>query len=473
MNAAELREKLAAGKLKLVAKQAKKSQVWNHFLEVVDAHTLSSVGYVQCKNCKAFFAYDGGKTGTSHLNRHKCKTAGNTTAITSFFAEKKTQVSSSVKDNVTTACVKWCAKDMRPFDVVCDDGFIKVADELIAIGAKYGSVSAKTVIPHPTTVSRRISEVANELREALMPEIQSAMKDGRCSMTLDMWTDDYKKVAYITATVHYVSAKWELRSLVLFNSDFPPERKTGENIRKEVVRRCAKLGIDEGMLSNVVFVTDQGANIINALRPYARMNCSAHVLNTILRNTFDEGYLTRELPELLEQLQKVKAVVTFLKQSGLASQLPHGVCQEVSTRWNSKLTMIKSVLTQYDEIESLLDSRGNLLLEDVNKALLVEVVDFLEPFKEASEKLEQDKVVTLPLVLMYYAKLKKHLTTTLTDSPGVCKLKSRTLEFLELKLTVGELHKISTFLWPPFRHLRMLDEQDRKNVHDRVRRNAD
>ncbi|KAH9367076.1 hypothetical protein HPB48_021787 [Haemaphysalis longicornis] len=199
------------------------------------------------------------------------------------------------------------------------------------------------------------------------------------------------------------------------------------------------------------------------------MNCSAHVLNTIIRNAFDDGYLTRELPELLEQLQKVRAVVTFLKQCGLAGELPHGVRQEMSTWWNSKLTMIKSVLTQYDKIESRLDSRGNLLLEDVNKALLMGVVDFLEPSKEASEKLERDKVATLPHVLMYYAKLKRHLTATLTDSPDVCKLKSRTLEFLELKLTVGELHKISTFLWPPFRHLRMLDAQDRKNVHDRVR----
>lgn len=93
MNAAELREKLAAGKLKLVAKQGKKIQVWNHFLQVVDAYTLLSVGHAQCKSCKAFFAYDGGKIGTSHGNRRKCKTAGNTT---SFSAEKKTQVSSSV-----------------------------------------------------------------------------------------------------------------------------------------------------------------------------------------------------------------------------------------------------------------------------------------------------------------------------------------------------------------------------------------
>ncbi|KAL1447265.1 hypothetical protein MTO96_028597 [Rhipicephalus appendiculatus] len=99
---------------------------------------------------------------------------------------------------------------MRPFDV-CDDGFLKVAYELIAIGTKYGSVSGRTMIPHLTTMSCRVSEVANELREAVMPEIQSAMKKGRCSMNLDMWTDDYKKVAYITATAHYVSVKWELK----------------------------------------------------------------------------------------------------------------------------------------------------------------------------------------------------------------------------------------------------------------------
>ncbi|KAL1484246.1 hypothetical protein MTO96_032681 [Rhipicephalus appendiculatus] len=108
--------------------------------------------------------------------------------------------------------------------------------------------------------------------------------------------------------------------------------------------------------------------------------------------------------------------------------------------------MLMSVLTQYDAIENLLDSRGNLLLEDVNKALLTEVVEVLEPFKEASEKLEQDKVVTLPPVLMYYTKLKKHLAAASTDSPEVCKLKSRTLEFLEIKLPIEELRKIATFL---------------------------
>ncbi|KAH8024539.1 hypothetical protein HPB51_025458 [Rhipicephalus microplus] len=215
--------------------------------------------------------------------------------------------------------MKWYAKDVRPFDVFCDDGFLNVADELTAIGAKYESISATTVIPRPLTVSRRVSEVASELREVVMPEIQSAMKEGRCSMTLDMWTNDHKKIAYITATVHY------------------------------------------------------------------------------------------------------------------------------------------SVLSQYDAIGNLLDSRGILLLEDVNKTLLTDVAYFLEPFKEASGKLEQDKVVTLPLVLMSYTKLKKHLTTDSTDSREVCQLKSRTLKFFQIKLPVEELHKVAAFLWPPFRHVCVLN----------------
>lgn len=414
-------------------------------------------------------SYDGGKTGTSHLNRHKCKVPAECTPITSFFSEKKPSITASVKQNVTTACVRWCAKDMRPFDVVCDEGFLKLADELISIGARHGIIAAKYVLPHPTTLSRKVAEVAEELREAIKPAVRQAIEEGRCAFTVDMWTDDYKKVAYITATAHYVNDEWELVSLVLFTCDFPPEKKTGDNIRKELVRRCAKLGYEEAILENVVFVTDQGANIINALRPYTRMSCTAHILNTVLRHTFDDEYLAEQLPELQKSLKKVKAIVTFLKQSGLCNQLPHGVCQEVSTRWNSKVAMIKSLVTQYEDIESLLDSRGNTLMEDLNKAALKDVVNFLEPFKEASEKLEQDKQPTLPLVLLYQRKLKGHLTPVAADTRTISQLKKRAAQFLETKLQLEEIHYVATLLWPPFRQLRALKEAERTAVFSTVR----
>ncbi|KAH7933304.1 hypothetical protein HPB49_011314 [Dermacentor silvarum] len=127
---------------------------------------------------------------------------------------------------------------MRPLDVVCDTGFFSLADELIVVGARRGIVPAKDVLPHPTTVSRKVAEVADTLRESLKPDIHKAMEE-RCACKVDMWTDDYKKVAYTSVTVHYINKKWELMRLDIFTSDFPPDKKTGENIRKEIVRRCA------------------------------------------------------------------------------------------------------------------------------------------------------------------------------------------------------------------------------------------
>ncbi|KAH7964694.1 hypothetical protein HPB49_000716 [Dermacentor silvarum] len=155
------------------------------------------------------------------------------------------------------------------------------------------------------------------------------------------------------------------------------------------------------------------------------MDCTAHILNTILRHTFDDVYLIQHLPELSKQLKKVKTIVTFLKQKGLSNQLPHGACQEVSARWNSRLAMIRSIVGQYDEIESLLETRNNTLMEGVDSATLKDAVNFFEPFREASDNLEQEKLPTLPLVLLYYRRLKA--VSPGDDIPVVKKLKGSTV----------------------------------------------
>ncbi|XP_077497378.1 uncharacterized protein LOC144107994 isoform X2 [Amblyomma americanum] len=147
-HATRLKNEIAAGKLKLISKQARKSDVWNKFFELVDAKTLSPSGHVQCKSCQRFLSYDAGKTGTSHLNRHKCKpTAEHTPATPST-------VPASIRDNLMAAFTNWCAKSMRSFDIFSYDEFLKLADNLIATGAHYGSVSAEQLLPHPCAVTR-------------------------------------------------------------------------------------------------------------------------------------------------------------------------------------------------------------------------------------------------------------------------------------------------------------------------------
>ncbi|KAH7978216.1 hypothetical protein HPB49_004835 [Dermacentor silvarum] len=87
---------------------------------------------------------------------------------------------------------------------------------LLAAGARYGTMSAKKLLLHPTTVNRKAAQVAGDLRETLRPVIKAAMEKGHCSMTVDMWSDDYKKTAYITASAHYVNDDCELISLVIY-----------------------------------------------------------------------------------------------------------------------------------------------------------------------------------------------------------------------------------------------------------------
>ena len=54
----------------------------------------------------------------------------------------------------------------------------------------------------------------------------------------------------------------------------------------------------------------------------------------------------------VQEIDKCKGLVTYLNQAGLNTRLllPHTAKQEVCTRWNSQLTMLRSVATEWDEV---------------------------------------------------------------------------------------------------------------------------
>lgn len=67
-----------------------------------------------------------------------------------------------------------------------------------------------------------------------MLHIKENVDENRCSMTLDLWSDDYLKRNYLTITVHYIDRIWsKVHGRVLCTSHFTME-KTGENILLEV-----------------------------------------------------------------------------------------------------------------------------------------------------------------------------------------------------------------------------------------------
>ena len=65
---------------------------------------------------------------------------------------------------------------MQISETIAGEGFVGLAQSLITLGVKYGQVSAKDVLPHPTTVSRKITDVAAKVKqETVMPEIQNCL----------------------------------------------------------------------------------------------------------------------------------------------------------------------------------------------------------------------------------------------------------------------------------------------------------
>ncbi|KAG0445660.1 hypothetical protein HPB47_003639 [Ixodes persulcatus] len=133
--------------------------------------------------------------------------------------------------------------------------------------------------------------------------------------------------------------------------------------------------------------------------------------------------------------------------------------------------MLKYVCFQFEEIEALLESSNNLVMESANKTTLNELIEFLQPFKDASDALGEEKRPTLPLVVLYASALKnnlKHAPVSVVEAVEIEKIKVRARHFLDTKLKISLLHKTTTFLWPQFRQLCMLPENERLEVYTHI-----
>ncbi|KAG0422728.1 hypothetical protein HPB47_001467 [Ixodes persulcatus] len=111
-------------------------------------------------------------------------------------------------------------------------------------------------------------------------------------------------------------------------------------------------------------------------------------------------------------------------------------------------------------------------MESVNKKTLNHLIEFLQPVKNASDALEEEKRPTLPLVVLYASALKNHLEHapgSAVEALEIEKINARARHFLDTKLNISLLPKTATFLRPQFRQLCMLNEGERLGIYAHVR----
>lgn len=476
MDVEEVKRRLALGEFMLVEPVNARSEVWKHF-EHVHNEKNEAVGYVKCKKCDVMLKYDSKTTGNSSLNRHverSCKRADQSQTSMSMFVTAPKAIPAKVKQTVTDKCVSFCCKDIRPFNAVNGEGFTELAQELIYVGAAFGRVPAGSVIPTHKTIASRCIDMAEEKRDELVQTLNHVLQNSTVAMTTDMWTDDYRKISYLTITCHFINNKMELVNKTLTTAMFPiEEAKTGENIRREILRLLVtKFGVHASALNKIVWVTDEGANIKLALRPYQRLDCIDHLLNTVLRHGLDITALSNpdSAPDIAGTITAAKALVRYVKQSGLAAQLTTTLLQMGDTRFSTVYLTLTSIRATYQELLEKLEERGERArLDQIAPDTLGFLIDFLRPFYEAQRELEGDKYPTLNRVCLWVEKIKRHCQPNALDSPQQAVVRKRHEDWLARKVIIQDLHKIATFLWPKFNQMRMMTPTERNALYAHVR----
>lgn len=143
---------------------------WKSFVRIQDDKE-DIIPYVQCIKCLTVLVYDSTKTGSSTHKAHAetCFGGGSPSLnksqdITSMM-NKANRVPADAKHHFIEACAAFCSYDLRPFETVNGNGFELLCQSLLDVAYNNSyRIKAADIIPDPTTVSRRVKNLAEGMR---------------------------------------------------------------------------------------------------------------------------------------------------------------------------------------------------------------------------------------------------------------------------------------------------------------------
>uniref|UniRef100_A0A3P9IHA7 HAT C-terminal dimerisation domain-containing protein n=1 Tax=Oryzias latipes TaxID=8090 RepID=A0A3P9IHA7_ORYLA len=284
--------------------------------------------------------------------------------------------------------------------------------------------------------------------QTAIPEKYLSVKDGVIqelkyvdyfSVIADMWSS-INNMPYMSLTIHYLRANWELISKCL-ETVFTPESHTADNLAEALRSSYQEWSLDERKLQRT---TDNGANIVAAVRKlgWTWLNCFGHNLHLALTNL-----MKTEKDRTARAMGVCRNLVTAFSQSWQKKkklqkeQVEHNLPQHglvlVSCAWGTKQKMVARILEQIPAIRRVLmdDRRSQHLiptwqdievLESINAALK-KVADF-------TAALSSEKTVTVSSVLPVLQLLTEDiLLPTNEDTELTRNIKQKMIEVLKDK----------------------------------------
>lgn len=318
------------------------------------------------------------------------------------------KISKGQKSSIDNDLLGLFTKGFQPFSLVEEESFKKFARWIPGYELPSRKHVSSTLIP--------------KLYEKTKAQVKQCLSNPdmviKICFTVDLWTSRANE-SYIAITGHYITADFEMKSVLLACDHFS-DRHTSANIQEFMVNTAAEWNLT-GKINFVI--SDNAANVQRALQDlgWKHYGCYGHTLNLIVQNA---------LTCVQETLDKVKTIVRFFKKSTLASEkllkyqkneneaaIPLKLKQDMPTRWNSTFHMINRFIEVQSAIKSTIAVIGKDLpiIPNEEWTLLEQLSIVLKPFDDITSAMSGEKYITGGSVIIITRCLIKTCEKLLTD----------------------------------------------------------
>lgn len=158
--------------------------------------------------------------------------------------------------------------------------------------------------PSRTTLTR---SALTDVYFEMVPVIKEIVKDIKyCSITLDLWTDSYKRNGYITFNLSFIDDDFKLHNINL-KTGLMPIKHGAVEIAEEYFRALNAFGVQN---VSIYVVSDKGANVVKFINDQNldHQYCLGHGIHNLVNV---DGFAA--VPEIADVLKKVKKVVKKIR----------------------------------------------------------------------------------------------------------------------------------------------------------------
>lgn len=409
------------------------------------------VDYVQCKICKVLRTFNP-ENGTTALKRHKCKKIGENEVVYKIISPED---ANEIKNNLLRKSMELCAADMISTGIVSGTGFLKFAQALVDVGDRYGNIDLNGMFPKKHFLTHCIRNLRVDEEPKLKENFEIALKKKYCSISVTSHATIDGNNRFIANSIYFDNELTKLTKKTIFTVQFN-EYDNVEKFKSDFINKLKSFGCNEKDFKNISVVTPYKDIFVDTFEEtFVRMDCVAFIISSFLKPFADSA-------EIGEIFCNCKEIASYLIKTGKETKLKFKIVEDMDS-WDRKIFMIQKLNINYNEVMKLLSEEKQQTLK-FNQNLAEELVKVFEVFIDALDDLQSNSYPTLNKVLLWWSIIKDHFNGTSKYSKPMKRAMFQAKNLFESKFKPTMDHKISCFLDPRFRFLKMLSEQERIDV---------